>query len=241
MSPHASSLTLLHSSSLPGFVVLIVILCLIIVACCGAAFYLYRSRRASSGRRTAPASTSQYKYSSTTSEPKSSWKSKMRLPFFGKSGGKEGWVQANSGDDWDTRSLHEEPLTISTDESFVPPANRLYSPYTPPDENPFEPDGRKKPTRHYSSADSYRRSGSFSTLDLYAPGGPLSGAEPNLRDNTPPADLITDRPRTGSPAPLHIDTEALAERPRRDHRTISTQSAKSTATFSGGTKFIEDI
>lgn len=229
-----------------GFIVLIVCLCLIIIACCTAAYYLFRTRRTSSGRRTAPASTSQYQYSSTTSEPKPTWRTRLPaipLPFLGRGTRKEGWVQANSGDDWDTRSLHEEAHSLSTDQPFVPPTR--HSPYTPPNNDPLEHvDGKTKrpaPHVHYSSADSYRgRSGSFNTLDLYAPGGPLSGNVPNLRDSSSSGDLITDQPRSHSPTPLHIDPqETEQERRRREGRTLSAQSG--VATFSGGTKFIEGL
>ena len=203
-----------------GFIVLVVCLCLIIVVSCTAIFILLRNRDPTDTERRRRR---QRKLQEASKYPSSSepWTSKLShifssgKPSSSDRNGVHGWVQASSGDEWDTESLGGR--------SGAPKMQMSYSEHMDP---PFRPP--------FPTADSERSVHFDSDTKMPSFPSPRSSMD-NLRSNVGASPSDTP-PRVSSPEGMDSDTPINDS---RNGRKSSTQSSQHT--FTGGTKFIESL
>ncbi|KAK0455186.1 uncharacterized protein EV420DRAFT_587356 [Desarmillaria tabescens] len=233
--------------SVGGFIALVVGLSLIILISCIAIFFLLREGEPSDEERAARRrryrqQALEYTYGPTAS-PQSSWSSKVKSVFGGTTssskGSKRGWVQAGSGDEWESESIIDEAEGRHPDLSQ---RGSMQITYSPPLDAPFHP-----PLQPSESASSVR----FDTqgvpvlpylrsLSSPSPHPSLPNIHSRISSPTPSDPLSPVHDRVVSPepiAPAHIDSPVE----HHEGRKSSGQSATSVRTFNGGTKFLEAL
>ncbi|KAK0210154.1 hypothetical protein DFS33DRAFT_261936 [Desarmillaria ectypa] len=230
--------------SVGGFIALVVSLSLIILISCIAIFFLLREGEPSDEERAARRrryrqQALEYTYGPTSS-PQSSWSSKVKSIFGGNSGSskgsKRGWVQAGSGDEWESESIEEGR------HPDVSQRGSMQMTYSPPLDAPFHP-----PLQPSESASSVRfdTQGAPVLPYLSSMSSPsLHPSLPNIHSRisspTPSDPLSPGHDRVVSPepiAPAHVDNAVE----HHEGRKSSGQSGTSVRTFNGGTKFLEAL
>lgn len=221
-----------------GFIGLVVALSVLILICCIAVFFLLRNHEPSEQDRTARReryrrNRDNQEHDSTAAMPGlSSFGDKIRVMWEdrSRSGGRRGgrgWIQAGSGDEWETNSDHGEERRA---QQPMQPFSRSfqegpYSPQVPEMDSPL------------SDAESYAP---MQYGDPYAK-GPLHVTSPQrvtFARSQSPLSQSSSPMSPGSHRDPSMDDEEV--RPP-DHRHFSTQSSTSVRTFEGGTKFIESL
>ncbi|KAK0229086.1 hypothetical protein EDD85DRAFT_957500 [Armillaria nabsnona] len=232
--------------SVGGFIALVVGLSLIILISCIAIFLLLREGRSSDEERAARRrryrqQALEYTYGPTASPQPASWSSKVRSVFGGNSGSgkgsKRGWVQAGSGDEWETESIEEGRLHPD-----ISQRGSMQMTYSPPLDAPFHP-----PLQPSESASSVRFDIQsvpvlpyLRTLSSPSPLSSLPNIHSRISSPTPSDPLSPVHDRVVSPEPIAL---AHVDSPIEHHegRKLSDQSATSVRTFNGGTKFLEAL
>ncbi|KAJ3855932.1 hypothetical protein EV368DRAFT_79166 [Lentinula lateritia] len=215
--------------SVGGFIALVVCLILVIIIACTATFFLLRLERfeeaiASRRRRrfqhqTAQPSSYIYHPSST---PSKSWLASLKGMFSGgldsiKHGagrrmkGRDGWIQAGLGDEWDDDMQDVERLRS------IKLGDRQYMTHSRPLDPPFHP-----PTGYLSDPSLPNRFASESEESEF----PIP--------NVPPVDI------SPKPVAIPYTPSTVSFKPE-NKRKSSTNSELSTRTFSSGTKFVEGL
>ncbi|KAK0473997.1 hypothetical protein IW261DRAFT_1569364 [Armillaria novae-zelandiae] len=229
--------------SVGGFIALVVGLSLIILISCVAIFFLLREGQSSdeeraTRRRRYRQQALEYTYGPTASPQPASWSSKVKSVFGGNSssgqGSKRGWVQAGSGDEWETESIEQHPGISqrgSMQMTYSPPLDAPFHPPLQPSESassvPFDIQG--VPILPY-----------LTSLSSPSPRPSLPNIHSRISSPTPsdPLSPIHDRVVSPEPiAPAHVDSPVE----HHEGRKLSDQSATSVRTFNGGTKFLEAL
>ncbi|SJL04942.1 uncharacterized protein ARMOST_08313 [Armillaria ostoyae] len=233
--------------SVGGFIALVVGLSLIILISCIAIFLLLREGQSSDEERAARRrryrqQALQYTYGPTASPQPASWSSKVRSVFGVNSssgkGSKRGWVQAGSGDEWETESIEEGRLQHPD----ISQRGSMQMTYSPPLDAPFHP-----PLQPSESASSVRFDIQsvpvlpyLRSLSSPSPHPSLPNIHSRISSPTPSDPLSPVHDRVVSPepiAPAHVDSPIE----HHEGRKLSEQSATSVRTFNGGTKFLEAL
>lgn len=263
-----TSICALTGQSYAGFIALIVGLIVIIILSCSAIFYLLRHydptdaerairRQKRHQHQALPTSSAAFTYGAS-SVPKKARSSGLAglFGFGGKSKeasrpegtrmklgrGGQGWVQASSGDEWDSDSGNEgggRPRQVGRQLSEVA-AQRGPVTQSIPLDTPFRP-----PVSSFSSMDSTSTvhfdphavvNLPYSKDSFPAPQPPLLDTHTRLSSaasSSAPSPIA----RTDSPEPFSASSPTAA-RISDERRNSSTQSAR---TFTGGTKFLEGL
>ncbi|KAJ3890138.1 hypothetical protein GG344DRAFT_78164 [Lentinula edodes] len=222
--------------SVGGFIALVVCLIFVIIIACTATFFLLRLERfedaiASRHRRrlqhqTAQPSSYIYQPSST---PSKSWLASLKGMFSGgldfikhsagrRMKGRDGWIQAGLGDEWDDDMQDVERLRS------IKLGHGQYMTHSRPLDTPFHP-----PSAYL---------GDHSLPNRFASESPESDFP---IPNVPPID-ISAIPRSASPEAMTIPySPSSVHFMPGDKRKSSTNSEISTRTFSSGTKFVEGL
>ncbi|KAK0441389.1 hypothetical protein EV421DRAFT_1904847 [Armillaria borealis] len=233
--------------SVGGFIALVVGLSLIILISCIAIFLLLREGQSSDEERAARRrryrqQALEYTYGPTASPQSASWSSKVRSVFGVNSGSgkgsKRGWVQAGSGDEWETESLEEGRLQRPD----ISQRGSMQMTYSPPLDAPFHP-----PLQPSESASSVRFDIQsvpvlpyLRSLSSPSPHPSLPNIHSRISSPTPSDPLSPVHDRVVSPEPIvpaHVDSPVE----HHEGRKLSEQSATSVRTFNGGTKFLEAL
>jgi len=220
-------------------------LSLLILICCVAVFFLLRNHEPSEQERAARRERyRRYRdregHSTTaTTAGISSFGDKLRDMWAkgpssgngsrsGSRRGGRGWIQAGSGDEWETDSDRDE-------ERGAQPMNHFPKPF---EEAPY--------TGRIREMDS-PLSDTNTAVEMYAPAHYTNpyGKDSSHKASPQRVSFVRSQsplPLSSSPILSHrqeVDEEE--EVPQRDHRHFSTQSSTSVRTFEGGTKFIESF
>ncbi|KAJ3934633.1 MAG: hypothetical protein NXY57DRAFT_993556 [Lentinula lateritia] len=223
--------------SVGGFIALVVCLIIVIIIACTATFFLLRLERfeeaiASRHRRRSQhqnAQPSSYIYH-PSSTPSKSWFASLKGMFSGgldsikhraglRMKGRDGWIQAGLGDEWDDDMQDVERLR-----SIKLGDRQQYMTHSRPLDPPFHP-----PSGYLSNSSLPNRFASESEeSEFHTP-------------NVPPFD-ISAIPRSASPRTMAIpySPSSVYFEPE-NKRKSSTNSEISTRTFSSGTKFVEGL
>ncbi|KAH7880730.1 uncharacterized protein C8R40DRAFT_1081591 [Lentinula edodes] len=222
--------------SVGGFIALVVCLILVIIIACTATFFLLRLERfeeaiASRHRRRLQHQTTQpssyiYQPSST---PSKSWLASLKGVFSGgldsirhsagrRMKGRDGWIQAGLGDEWDDDMQDVERLRS------IKLGDRQYMTHSRPLDPPFHP-----PPGYLSDSSLPNRFASESEESEFS------------IPNVPPVD-ISAIPRSASPKAMAIpySPSSVYFKPE-NKRKSSTNSEISTRTFNSGTRFVEGL
>ncbi|OAX39477.1 hypothetical protein K503DRAFT_855999 [Rhizopogon vinicolor AM-OR11-026] len=219
-----------------GFIGLVVALSVLILICCIAVFLLLRNHEPSEQDRAARRERYHRRYdrrehNTTSTQGISSFGEKLRGMWAkgsssGRSGsrrGGRGWIQAGSGDEWETDSDRDDERGAQPMQPFPKPVYE--APYT----------GRIQETDSPLSD-------TTSALETYTPAR-----------YTSPYEKDSSRKASPQGSPLPLSSSPILPRHEADiedddeevlphgHRHFSTQSSTSVRTFEGGTKFIESF
>lgn len=238
---------------------------LIILISCIAVFYILRnhpipdveqptSRRQRGRYQHTPAALSLYTYNPSSTITPPTWSQKLSNAFrigskrggLGRAkpkrerGGGHGWVQAGSGDEWDSEFGNDEGRRRHSGHIVTPTIKDDFTKFTPPTSRPDSP---FRPPPAGTSDSSYEMSNSTVRFDLVQSvpqlpyRDPRSGPSQSSSGVLPPA-FQPIPPRTASPEPLAgTSGDTGSGRPFSTHA----QSDRSMRTLGGGTKFIESI
>ncbi|KAJ4486151.1 hypothetical protein J3R30DRAFT_3444619 [Lentinula aciculospora] len=238
--------------SVGGFIALVVCLILVIIVACTATYFLLREeiydeenatrrRRRYHHHATSPSAFT-YDPSST---PSKSWLASLKGMFSGRMGSarynatrrmksRDGWVQANSGDEWDDDMRDVERLRNMrhSDAQYIAYSPTLDPPFRPPGNLTLE--SASTSTAHLESPPSHRS-------DYRIPNRFASElAEPPTSSVQSPLEIAT-LPRSASPESVASPQTPPFIHFGSENRKDSTNSDISTRTFSNGTKFIEGL
>ncbi|KAG2121919.1 hypothetical protein DEU56DRAFT_833214 [Suillus clintonianus] len=221
-----------------GFIGLVVGLSVLILICCIAVFFLLRNYEPSEQERAARreryrSHRDHQEYDSTAASAglssfgdklRGMWADRRSSGSRSRSGGRRGgrgWIQAGSGDEWETDSDHGEGR--GAQQPMQPFSRPLQE--GPEMDSPLS-DGESFTPIHYG--------------DPYAKGS-LQVTSPQrvtFARSQSPLSQSSSPMSPGSHRDASVDDEEV--RPP-DHRHFSTQSSTSVRTFEGGTKFIESL
>lgn len=223
--------------SFGGFIALVVGLSLIILISCISIFIILQreghalDEEREIRRRRYQQQALEYTYGPTpTPSAQSSWSSKIKSVFGGKSGSdnglKRGWMQAGSGDDWESEPIEEGRHSLH---------GSMQMTYSPPPDAPFHP-----PLQPSQSTSSVR-------FDI--PGVPDLPYLRSLSSHSLHPSLPNIHSRISSPTPsdtLSPGDDGVAVSPEPivrpvEHHERRQSSGTSMRTFNGGTKFLEAL
>ncbi|KAG0701673.1 hypothetical protein DFH29DRAFT_925393 [Suillus ampliporus] len=231
-----------------GFIGLVVALSVLILICCIAVFFLLRNHEPSEQDRAARRERyrrhlEREEHDTTAASPGfSSFGDKLRGMWAdrhsngsrsrggGRRGGR-GWIQAGSGDEWETDSDHDEERG----------AQQPMQPFP----RPFQ----EGPYSHQVAETDSPLSDAGSGMESYTPphyGDPFVKGSVQVTSPQRVTFARSQSPFSHSGSPMspgsHQDASIDDEEARApDHRHFSTQSSTSVRTFEGGTKFIESL